>query len=374
VFQHIERLRNMVADRLEAEKVDALVVASPENVFYATGIYIVSHRWVPLRLVLPVFHRQAEPTHIICNMQEGFVRASNGWMKDVRVYVEFKTSPIRMLADVLKEKGLHYGRVWLEKEHLNAHYYDELKSYLPNVQFGDCSAFMDEVRMVKTEEEQALLAENARLLEQALVQTYAATKPGDTEKVIAGRAITNLAANGFDSIELLTLTSGLTVHGNFKPGDTQLRPGDMLRIDAICVRDGYKADICRQAILGEPSPAQADAYRRFINAQNAMLEAVRIGAPACDIFAACRSAFEQAGLAMTMPHIGHGLGIGLHEHPMVSPLHKEPLVPGMVFNLEPIGVDPQAGGFCQELTLHMTEEGPVVLSDLVDLSGMFVMG
>lgn len=372
--QHIQRLRRMVEQKLGEEKVDALVVASPENVFYSTGVYIVSHRWVPLRLVLPVFHRGAEPTHIICNMQEGFVRSAGGWMTDIRVYVEFKTSPIELLAQVLREKGLKYKRVWIEKEHLNVHYFEELQRLLPDVEFGDSSAFMDHVRMVKSEEEQALLSENARLVEQALIKTYSETRAGDTEKNIAGRVITDLASAGFDAIELLTLTSGLTVHGNIKPTDKRLQPEDMLRIDAICVRDGYKADICRQAIIGQPNPVQAKAYKRFIDAQNELLESVKPGVRARDVFEACQSSFGAAGLSMNMPHIGHGLGVGLHEHPMVSPLHDDLLVPGMVFNLEPIGVDAAAGGFCQEITLQMTEKGFRLLSDYVDLSSMYVIG
>jgi Xaa-Pro aminopeptidase len=64
--------------------------------------------------------------------------------------------------------------------------------------------------------------------------------------------------------------------------------------------------------------------------------------------------------------------VGLHEHPSISPFDKAPLVPDMVLNIEPIGIDPKAGGFGQELAVHVTENGPRILSDYTDLSRMCV--
>jgi Xaa-Pro aminopeptidase len=369
----IARLKQMVAEGLEEQNADALVVISPENVFYASEVFILSHRWIPQRLVLVVFHQQAPPTHIICNIQEGFVRSEEGWIEDIRVYVEFVTSPIQLLADVLKETGLANNKVLIEKTHLTTAYYEELCRTLPTCAFEDCTALMDRIRQEKTKEEIVLLQENARLIERALLETYDTTKPGDTEKEIAARAISNLASFGYNTVDILTLCSGKTIFTNTKPGEDQLNEGDMLRIDMIGTRDGYRGDLFRQAILGEPNPAQANAYKRYIDALNSILEKTVIGARPCDLYEACKREFETAGLEMNLPHIGHGIGTGLHEHPSISPLDKEPITANMVFNIEPIGVDPSAGGFGQELTIHVTEHGPKVLSDVTDISGMYII-
>ena len=48
---------------------------------------------------------------------------------------------------------------------------------------------------------------------------------------------------------------------------------------------------------------------------------------------------------MDLPHIGHGMGVGFHEHPSIRPLDKKPTNSNMVFNIEPIAVDPEAGDF-----------------------------
>jgi Xaa-Pro aminopeptidase len=208
-------------------------------------------------------------------------------------------------------------------------------------------------------------------LERALIEAYKATKPEDTEKEVAARAISNLVAVGYDSIDILTLCSGKTIFTNTKPGDYRLQEGDMLRIDLIGTRQGYRGDLFRQAILGQPNAAQADGYHRYIEALNIIVEKTVVGARPCDIYQACLMEFNKMGLRMELPHIGHGIGVGLHEHPSISPLDKKPIVADMVLNIEPIGIDAKIGGFGQELTVLVTEKGPIVLSDYTDISIMY---
>jgi Xaa-Pro aminopeptidase len=369
----VERLLRMVTESLEEQNADALVVLSPENVFYTSEVFILSHRWIPQRLVLVIFHPPDPPTHIICNIQEGFVRSEKGWIEDIRVYVEFVTSPIQMLANVLKEKGLVKNKVLIEKTHLNTVYYEELQRTIPKCKFEDCTPLMDQIRQEKTHEEVVRLQENARIIERALLDTYDATKPGDTEKDVAALAISNLARLGYDTIDILTLCSGKTIHTNTKPGEYRLQEGDMLRIDMIGTRNGYRGDLFRQAILGKPDPAQASAYQRYIDALNSIVEKTIIGVRPCDLYQACRKKFKSVGLEMNLPHIGHGIGVGLHEYPSISPLDRKRIVSNTVFNIEPIGVDPDVGGFGQELTVLVTEEGPKVLSDVTDISKLYVI-
>jgi Xaa-Pro aminopeptidase len=361
----------MITESLIEQKTDAVVVISPENVFYASEIYIVSHRWVPQRLVMVVFHQRAAPTHLICNIHEGFVRSEEGWIKDIRIYTEFVTSPIELLCDLLEEKGLSHQKVLVEKQHLTAKYNEELRATLPDCEFDDCGPLMDAIRQIKTPEEITILKENARLLERALLEAYKATKPSDTEKEVAARAISNLVEVGYDTIDILTLCSGKTIFTNTKPEDYRLQKGDMLRIDLIGTRQGYRGDLFRQAILGQPNAAQADGYHRYIEALNIILEKTVVGARPCDIYQACLMEFNKMGLRMELPHIGHGIGVGLHEHPSISPLDKKPIVADMVLNIEPIGIDAKIGGFGQELTVHVTEKGPIVLSDYGDISTMY---
>src|SRR5512140_1143201 len=85
----------------------------------------------------------------------------------------------------------------------------------------------------------------------------------------------------------------------------------------------------------EMRPDDLEVYRRMRDAQLAAIEQMRAGTRVCDVYAACGRAFERAGLPFQTPHVGHGLGIGLHEYPIIHPLNTDELKPGMLINIEP---------------------------------------
>jgi len=75
----------------------------------------------------------------------------------------------------------------------------------------------------------------------------------------------------------------------------------------------------------------------------------------------------------TMPFICHSLGVGQHEFPVMTPFAQEHYEPGMVFMLEPMGIDPKVGGFSIEDMILITEGGPKLLSDAVGTEEMIVI-
>ena len=87
------------------------------------------------------------------------------------------------------------------------------------------------------------------------------------------------------------------------------------------------------------------------------------GARCCDLFSWCRDEFQRLGLAFTMPHIGHSMGVDLHEHPILNPQTTDELVPGMIVNVEPIALDrPDGAGYHIEDLVLVTEGEPEVLT------------
>ena len=64
-----------------------------------------------------------------------------------------------------------------------------------------------------------------------------------------------------------------------------------------------------------------------------------------------------------MAHIGHGIGLGLHEHPMLNPAADEVLAPGMVLCIEPAHYDEDVAGYHIEDLVVVTEDGAEVLTD-----------
>ena len=71
--------------------------------------------------------------------------------------------------------------------------------------------------------------------------------------------------------------------------------------------------------------------------------ALEPGRPASAVFESVADEFGRRGMAFAMPHVGHGIGIGLHEYPILQPGNDSPLQPGMVVNVEPMFKAPERG-------------------------------
>ena len=90
---------------------------------------------------------------------------------------------------------------------------------------------------------------------------------------------------------------------------------------------------------------------------------VRRGLTAKEVFFAVRDEFKRQGLPFSMPHIGHGMGIGLHEYPMLEPGNDTPLEVGMVLNVEPMAlIASRREGYHTEDLAAVTESGRRLLT------------
>ena len=98
------------------------------------------------------------------------------------------------------------------------------------------------------------------------------------------------------------------------------------------------SDLARTGVIGNPSQEQRDTLKALRATQDAGFNAIEPGRPAKDIFNAVSNEFKRQGLPFGMPHVGHGMGIGLHEFPMLEPGNDIRLQAGMVLNVEPMVV------------------------------------
>jgi Xaa-Pro dipeptidase len=75
-----------------------------------------------------------------------------------------------------------------------------------------------------------------------------------------------------------------------------------------------------------------------------------------------------------MAHVGHGLGLGLHEYPMLNPTVDQELLPGMVLCIEPAHREPGVAGYHLEDLVLVTEDGVKPLTDMHRWPELFAIG
>lgn len=201
--------------------------------------------------------------------------------------------------------------------------------------------FLD-ARQIKSMDEIVLLNMSAAIVDGAYQEISEQLKPGVRENEMVAMANKFLYDNGSDDVEAINAVSGerCSPHPhNFT--DRMYRPGDQAFFDIIQSYMGYRTCYYRTLNIGLSTPAQEDAYKQAREWIDAAINIVRPGLTT-DKIAALWPKAEEFGFANEMEafglQFGHGLGLALHERPIISRLvsFENPfeLQEGMVFALE----------------------------------------
>lgn len=143
-----------------------------------------------------------------------------------------------------------------------------------------------------------------------------------------------------------------------RPSSRRIRRGDLVVIDFGATCDGYRSDMTRTVSIGPPSREQRRLLDVVAAAKAAATAQVHVGAAVADIDAAARAVIAEAGWGAQFPHgTGHGLGLEIHETPILNRGSKLHLLPGGVITIEPGVYLEGVGGVRLEDTVRVTDEG-----------------
>ncbi|MDH3288519.1 MAG: Xaa-Pro peptidase family protein [Betaproteobacteria bacterium] len=210
------------------------------------------------------------------------------------------------------------------------------------IEVRDCQQTMLDAREIKSHDEITLLNMAAAMGDGAYQDIFEALKPGIRENEIVAMATKRLYEMGSDCVEAINAIAGerCSPHPhNFT--DRMIRPGDQAYFDIMHNYMGYKTCYYRTFTVGSATPAQHDAYRKAREWMDSAIDLLKPGVSTERVAQAFPKA-QEIGFESEMAAFGlnfcHGLGLGLHERPLVSRLNsfKDPyeLKAGMVFAVE----------------------------------------
>lgn len=348
--------------RMEQMGYDVVIAISPDNVLHFAETYIQTQKSIRDRLAIAILPKEADPVMIACIIEENTVEDET-WIRDKRYYFEFKESPIAFMVDALKERGLADKRIGIELDYLTAHYYRELMELLPNANLIPCTEVFNVVRTIKEPEEIKKLQYAAISTREAFERAIEESHVGDLESDLGKRTAKYMIDAGCSGIEFLVMGTGprsILVHG--LPQDLPMEDGELGRIDVGGLFDHYNSDIARTFTIGTPKPKHVDIFSRMLEAWKTAIDACVIGAPANAPFFAAKKKSEEVGIPFARVHEGHGLGLSVHEYPMLAPGNTTLLEENMVMCVEhAIHVDGYR--YHIEDLIQVTKNGPVILSE-----------
>ena len=205
------------------------------------------------------------------------------------------------------------------------------------VELVAASGLVEALRRVKDAEEQAKIAEAARITDDAYETVLAEGLAGRSEREVADRAEARIrelgAAPAFPAI-VASGANGALPHA--EPSARELRAGDLVVWDMGAILDGYCSDCTRTFAVGEPDAEARQAYELVLAAQLAALEAIGAGVGGQRADEVARAMIAEGGHGDDFGHgLGHGVGLEVHEAPRLGPRSEDVLAEGDAVTVEP---------------------------------------
>lgn len=248
------------------------------------------------------------------------------------------------------------------------------------IKLVDGQQVMLDAREIKNIDELVLLNQAAAMVDGVYQMIYEELKPGVRENDIVAKANKMLYEMGSDDVEAINAISGERCNPhphNFT--DRLIRPGDQAFFDILQSYMGYRTCYYRTFNVGRATDSQRDAYKKARHWIDSAIELIKPG-QSTDVIARAFPKAEDFGFPSEMDafglQFGHGLGLALHERPIISRLvsleHPMELKAGMVFAIETYC--PATDGFsgarieeevivtdkgCQIISLFPAEELPI---------------
>lgn len=348
----MEKARRLMADN----DIDALYIEPGSGLFYYTGI-----RWSNSeRMFGMVLPARGEPAYVCPSFEEARARELIRFGDDIRTWHEDESS-YKLVAEIFKDRGIRTGKIGME-ERVRFFLFDGIRKEAPALEYVSADPVTIGCRVTKSPAELALMQRAMDITIEAYKASVATLHEGMTQF--------EFAANSAAAHEALGVRGGIGAqfgkytafpHGSIEP--QKLKEGDMVLMDGGCGVEGYRSDISRTTVFGKPTQRQRDIWNLERKAQNAALEAAKVGVSCEDVDAAARKVITDAGFGPNyevpgLPHrTGHGIGLDGHEWVNLVRGEKTPLRPGMCFSNEPMIAIYGEFGVRLEDCMFITEEG-----------------
>jgi Xaa-Pro aminopeptidase len=342
--ERIQCLRN----RLKSRNIEGMIISNPVNIRYLTGL-------------------DAEGLLLL-------TRKENIYITDAR-YIEMVRSLITIEDDLLiynvadltvqDYEGffMFCENVGFEEGYIT---YSNYKNYIQKYKinnFVETEEIIEKQRIIKDEEEIINIRKACEITDRCFNYLTEFIKIGMTEKEIAYEIEKFFMENGADGLAFDSIVaSGVnSSKPHAVPTEKQIEFGDIITIDMGCKYNGYCSDMTRTIFIGEINENIKKVYDLVLKNQEVTLTRMYDGANIKIITKMLENDFESHGYQLVHA-LGHGVGLDIHENPVISSKRENLLIQNMVVTDEPGIYIPGKFGIRIEDTVLITKDGYEVLT------------
>ncbi|RPF55653.1 M24 family metallopeptidase [Aquisalibacillus elongatus] len=276
--------------------------------------------------------------------------------------VEHKGPIHKEVADQVKKLGIK--RLGFEKEHVTYSTFETYRDELSS-EFIPLSGMVEELRLIKTEDEIKVLKDAAQIADAAYEHIQSFIKPGVKEIDVSNELEFFMRKQGAvsSSFDIIVASGyrGALPHG--VASEKEIQSGELVTLDFGALYNGYCSDITRTLAVGEINDQLKEIYDVVLEAQLRGMKGTKAGMTGVEADALTRDYIKEQGYGEYFGHsTGHGLGMDVHEGPALSFRSEKKLEPGMVVTIEPGIYVPDVGGCRIEDDTVITENGNETLT------------
>lgn len=247
--------------------------------------------------------------------------------------------PGEKLADIIVKycQINNLRRVGYEPEGITAGMLDELRD-IGDTRFMPVFGIVEERRRCKGKDELRAIEDAAGVADAALEATAALVREGVSEREIAMELDTQMWQRGSEepAFPTIVVAGPRSALPHALPTDRPIALGDIVCIDSGATVDGYRSDLTRSWVVGEPTDKQIRFHAAVMRAHDRALALVRPGVSSGELNAVVRDEFAAADIKECWRHsIGHGVGLSIHEWPSLREGLQTELIAGDVVTIEP---------------------------------------
>jgi len=345
-----KKLENMVLDvkplspqdfEARVEKAQSLMVAHNIDGLFVSGgsdlVYFTNVNWfVSERTFGAILNRKGKPIWVWPAFELEGAKEMIPKDHEIRSWEEDE-NPFKFIVGVMKDLGAGSGRLALGPMTRSFILYG-IRDAAPGLELVNGAVVTEGCRGIKTEKEIAYMELANKITKLAyregFKQLHGGMSPGDLASIIT-TTHQQMGVSGTGGPQFGPSTA--FPHGSRVP--RTLHTGDAVMVDGGCSVEGYRSDVTRTVVFGNPSDKMKTAWNIVKKAQSEALKAVRPGVACEEIDRVARKVIEDAGYGSGYKYfahrLGHGIGLDGHEYPYLVNGNTLKLQSGMTFSDEP---------------------------------------
>ncbi|MFX0137016.1 MAG: M24 family metallopeptidase [Candidatus Hodarchaeota archaeon] len=301
---------------------EAVIISDPKNIYYFTGFfphspsYLLIKNDLSLKLLVPESEYEDAKEH----------------SKNIEIVNLKNELPIDFLIKTIQEFNT-LKILGFENEYMTVTTYLKLTQKLETIEFKGITEILNSVREIKTPKEIEYLEKAAQIADIGIKTAIETIEEGKMEIEIAGEVEYSMRKARSEKIPFETIIASgpNSALPHATASERKIQKGDLIIVDLGATYKGYCSDMTRTICLDKPSQKQSEIFNLVLKAHQEAKKIARASVEVKKVDAVAREMIKKAGYEF-IHSLGHGVGLDVHENPVLSFKSKNKLIENSVLN------------------------------------------